>query len=461
MKQGKPRLGESRAGALLITKANAARRGFGRVPSQDPENAVVYVAMDLRIRNLEQLDARSVPLPHGTEIVTRVERIVGERRVPEGSVGRVTKVEGDALDVTIVGVGVVRYARAELSARRVGQVLYAQRRADAWDALRPCVVLDATVGSRAWGLADAASDEDLRGVFALPFTWTQGLVSPPEDLVSADGSATYWAAGKAIRQALRADPNTLEALFLPNAKAVDPIGEWLVAERDAFVSIEIYGTFGRYALGQLRRLEQGLRLAEHRGIVLEWLRDDPALTLDAVAERLARVSTRAMPSEADRAHQAKQYVKQLYRSLADQGLIAANEFAALVRFARERSADFELPRELRPKNAYNLLRLLVTATRWLREGTPTFEVDGALRDRLLAIKRGEVALGEVLAEAEAMAPELERARDESTLPRRPDVVRADALLRRVGEEIARRWASGVSGPFGRDAPAPPEVVWTE
>lgn len=417
--------------------------------------------MDLRLRNLEQLDARAVPLPHGTEIVTRVDRIVGERRVPQGSVGRVTKVDGDDLDVTIVGVGVVRYARGELSARRVGQVLFAQRRADAWDALRPCVVLDTTVGSRAWGLADADSDEDHRGVFALPFTWTQGLVAPPEDLVSADGSATYWAAGKAIRQALRADPNTLEMLFVPGAKPLDPIGEWLLAERDAFVSVEIYGTFGRYALGQLRRLEQGLRLAEHRAVVLEWLHDDPTLTLDAVAEKLAKLSTRAMPSEADRVHQAKQYVKQLYRSLADQGLLDANEFAALVRFAREKAADFDLPRELRPKNAYNLFRLLVTASRWLREGTPTFEVGGALRDRLLAIKRGDVALDDVLAEAEAMAPELERAKEDSKLPRRPDVVRADALLRRVGEEIARRWATRASGPLGKDAPTPPEVLWSE
>jgi hypothetical protein len=317
------------------------------------------------------------------------------------------------------------------------------------------------VGSQAWGLADADSDIDRRGVFALPFTWTQGLVSPPEDLVSADGSTTYWAAGKAIRQALRADPNTLEMLFLPNAEAFDPIGEWLLAERDAFVSVEIYGTFGRYAIGQLRRLEQGLRLAEHRAVVLAWLRADPELSLDAVAGKLARVSTRAMPSEADRVHQAKQYIKQLYRSLADQGLLDANEFGALVRFAKEKSADLDLPRELRPKNAYNLIRLLATATAWLRDGTPTFEVTGDLRARLFAIKKGEVTLDEVLAEAEAMVPDLERARDASRLPRRPDVGRADALLRKVGEEVARRWASGARGVFGENAPPTPEVTWNE
>jgi hypothetical protein len=417
--------------------------------------------MDLRLRNLVELDERAVPLPHGTEVVTRVDRIVGERRVPQGSVGRVTKVSGDGVELTMVGVGVVRYARVEVSPRRVGQVLFAHRRADAWEALRPCVVLEATVGSHAWGLADARSDEDLRGVFAHPLPWTLGLCAPPEDLVSADGSSTYWAAGKAIRQALRADPNTLEMLFLPGARPLDVVGEWLLAERDAFVSVEIYGTFGRYALGQLRRLEQGLRLAEHRAVILEWLRAEPTLSLDAVAEKLARVSTRAAPTAADGIHQAKQYVKQLYRSLADQGLLEANDFPSLVRFAQEKAPDLDLPRELRPKNAYNLVRLLATATRWLREGTPTFAVEGPLRERLLAIKKGAVPLDDVLSEAETMAPALEAARDASRLPRKPDVVRADAVLRRIGEELARRWATGASGPFGKDAPAAPEVAWSE
>jgi hypothetical protein len=403
------------------------------------------MTVDLRIRNLEKLDARAVTLPHGTEVVTRVERALGERRVPQGSIGRVAKVEGDAVDVMVVGIGVVRYARGELVPRRIGQALFAQRREDAWSALRPCVVLETTVGSHAWGLADEASDVDLRGVFALPLSWTQGLVAPPEDLVSADGSATYWASGKAIRQALRADPNTLEALFLPSVRAVDPIGEWILAERDAFVSVEIYGTFGRYAIGQLRRLEQGLRLADHRAKILEWLRDEPTLTLDEVGARVG----------------SKEYVKQLYRSMADQGLLEGSDFAALVRFAREKSADFDLPRELRPKNAYNLVRLLATATRWLREGTPTFVAEGELRERLLAIKRGEVSLADVLVQAEAMAPELEHARDASPLPKRPDVTRADELLRRIGEELARRWVTRAAGPLGAHAPAPPAVEWSE
>jgi hypothetical protein len=417
--------------------------------------------MDLRLKPLESLDARAVPLPHGTEVVTCVDRVLGQRRVPQGTVGRVTNLDGESCDVTIVGVGVVRYHRGELVPRRIGQARWATRRAEAWAALRSCVVLETTVGSRAWGLANESSDDDRRGVFALPFAWTQGLVAPPEDLVREDGSATYWATGKAIRQALRADPNTLEMLFVPGATALDPIGAWILEARDAFVSTEIYGTFGRYALGQLERLQQGLRLAEHRAVVLAWLRDDPTLDLDGVALRLSREAGRTNPTQADAIHQAKQYVKQLYRSLADQGLLPASEFAALKTFARESAHDFDLPRELRPKNAYNMLRLLATAARWLRDGTPTFTFDGAFRERLLAIKAGTVPLEAVLAEAEALAPELEQARDASPLPKRPDVARADALLRRIGTELARRSVEREPGPLGADAPSPPGVTWNE
>jgi hypothetical protein len=417
--------------------------------------------VDLRLRHLSQLDPLAVALPHGTEVVTRVDRLIGERRVPQGTVGRVVKIAGGVLDVAIVGVGTLRYERRELSPRRVGQVLWAQRRDTAWTALLPCVVLDAQVGSQAWGLADESSDDDRRGVFALPLGWTLGLVAPPEDLVREDGSATYWATGKAIRQALRADPNTLEMLFVPGAEARDPIGAWILEERDAFVSTELHGSFGRYALGQLRRLEQGQRLAEHRTTVLEWLRAEDPPALDEVASRLAALSPRAAPSVADGVHQAKQYVKQLYRSLFDQGLLEGADFASLVRFARQGAAELELPRELRPKNAYNLVRLVATATRWLREGEPTFTVTGALRDRLLAIKRGEVALDIILAEAEAMAADLDAARAASRLPARPDVGRADALMRRIGEELARRSVARGPGPFGADAPSPPDVVWSD
>ncbi|ABS28405.1 hypothetical protein Anae109_4227 [Anaeromyxobacter sp. Fw109-5] len=226
--------------------------------------------------------------------------------------------------------------------------------------------------------------------------------------------------------------------------------------RDAFVSADLFGSFGRHAVSQLGKLARSARLAEHRDLVLDWLREEPPPDLDAVAARLAQISPRPAPTKAAAILAAKEYVKQLYRSLHDLGVVEANDFASLVRYARDGGKQPEPARELRPKNAYNLLRLIHVATGWLRTGAPELEMQGAVRDRLLAVKRGEVGLDAMLTEAEALVPALEAARD-ATRPRRPDLDRADALFRRVAEEVARRWLERVPGPFGADAPPAPAV----
>ncbi len=423
--------------------------------------------MDARLRSpLERLggrdsgEGRALDLPHGTEVVTRVERVMGERRVARGAIGRVMKTHEDALDVAIVGVGTIRYGKDEVDARRVGQAAFARRRQLAWDALSPTIVVEAVVGSRAWGLAHAGSDEDRRGVFALPFAWTSGIVAPPEDLVSADGSSTYWSVGKCVLQALRADPNTLETLFVESVTARDPIGQMVIDARDAFVSKEIYGTFGRYAMAQLRRLEQSARLHAHRRDVIRWLAAEPTLSMDAAADRLADRSPQVWPTRREAVLQCKQWLKQLYRSLHDRGLLGACDWASLGAYATSGPGDdLEASRELSPKNAYNLLRLIDAATRWLAEGRPRLRVEGPLRERLLAIKGGDVSLAEVVGEAEAMLPALEAARDASPLPERPDVARADRLMRAVSEEVARRHLERRSGPWAAGVLDPPEAEW--
>lgn len=409
--------------------------------------------MALRLGGLADLDPAVVPLPAGTEVTTRVDRLVDGVLRPQGATGRVARLDGDRVDVTFVDGKHATYLRAEVTPRKLGVARYAQRRAVAWDALRPCVVVDTIVGSRAWGLADEGSDEDRRGVFVLPMAWTTGLVDPPLDLVSLDGSQMYWEIGKAIRQALRADPNTLEMLFA-DPQIADPMGEPLVAMRDRFLSLEIYGAFGRYALSQLDRLEHNQRLADHRAAVIEWLRDDPSLELDAAAERLADTARVEAPSRADAVGRARDYIKQLYRSMYDQGLIAANDWVSLRAVA---NTDLALPRDLRPKNAYNLIRLLDLAIRWLSGEPPTVRVSDAIRPTLIAIKRGEVPMTDVMELARELTPKLEAARQTSPLPRHADVVAAERVLRAAREEAARRHIAGSPDAWGTAAAAPPEA----
>ena len=428
--------------------------------------------MALRIGGLSDLDVLTVPLPAGTEITTRVDRDFDGMFRPQGVVGRVVTAapaaasgEGELIEVVFLDGKRGKYLRGELVPRKLGVVRYAQRREASWQALRPCVVLDARVGSRAWGLADEHSDEDHRGVFALPMAWTTGLVDPPLDLVSLDGSSTYWEIGKAIRQALRADPNTLEMLFA-DPVALDPIGQALIDCREAFLSREIYGSFGRYALSQLDRLEHNQRLADHRSLLLGWLAEDPSLSLDAAAVRLADSAAIAAPTAKDAMMRGRDYIKQLYRSMYDQGALPANEWSALVAYVARRAssmergeaaelADFSQPRDLRPKNAYNLIRLLDLAIRLLRGEPPSVRVSEGLRPTLLAIKKGQLPMSEVMQMARQLTPELEAARDKSPLPVTPDIARVERTLRHVRELAARRYLAAEPGPWGQDAPPPP------
>ncbi len=410
-----------------------------------------------RLGGLADLDPLTVPLPAGTEVITRVDRTVAGELRTQGAIGRVTTIDGDRVAVTFLDGHRAVYLRSEVLPRKLGVQRYAQRRAAAWESLRPCVVLDTLVGSRAWGVANAASDEDHRGVFVLPFAWTTGLAEPPLDLVSVDGSHAFWEVGKAVRQALRADPNTLEMLFA-EPTVVDPLGVGLVELRETFVSQEIYGSFGRYALSQLDRLEHNQRLAEHRTTVIDWLRDDPSLELDAAAVRLAASARIAAPTPADAVVRARDYIKQLYRSMHDQGQIAANDWASLRAAA---ATELQLPRDLRPKNAYNLIRLLDLAIRWLRGEPPTVRVSEGLRPTLLAIKGGEVPMADVMALARELTPRLETARTGSPLPRYADVARAERVLRGIRAEAARRAIEEVPGPWGADAPPPPEARYDD
>lgn len=403
--------------------------------------------------------ADTVQLPHGTDVVTRVARRTEVADIPAGIVGRVVGTRENDVDILIFGLGTVRYRRSDVTAFRSGQLRYALTREFAWNALRPNVVVEAIVGSRAWGLADEDSDTDLRGVFVLPFPWSARIGSAPDDLLSADGSAVYWEVAKVVSNGLRADPNTLELLFVPGVRALHPIGARLLEARDVFLSGRIHASFGQYALSQLKKLKRSLRLSEHREVVMGWLRAEPTLSLDVVSARLASTARIVAPTKRAAVLQAKEYLKQLYASLFDQGVLQAKSFEALVAHATTDASLPEMSRRLRPKNAYNLLRLLLTATGWLRAGHPEFEMRGAVREELLAIKRGEIGLDDVLARAETLSRDLDDARRATKLPERPDLARAQALLLEVREEAARRWLDRTDGPFGQEAAPVPVPEW--
>jgi predicted nucleotidyltransferase len=103
--------------------------------------------------------------------------------------------------------------------------------------------------------------------------------------------------------------------------------------------------------------------------------------------------------------------------------------------------DFRNRAQVRWKHVMHLIRLLLSGVVVLREGFVPLRVDG-YRDRLLAIRRGEVAWEDVEAWRLALHRELDEALAGTRLPEHPDYDRANALLIR-----ARRLAA--SPEYGR------------
>lgn len=79
------------------------------------------------------------------------------------------------------------------------------------------------------------------------------------------------------------------------------------------------------------------------------------------------------------------------------------------------------------KHVMHLVRLLISGIDVLREGEVKVDV-GAARERLLAIKRGEVPFAETDAWRKSLQVEFERAFQQTSLPERPDYARANAFL---------------------------------
>jgi predicted nucleotidyltransferase len=93
--------------------------------------------------------------------------------------------------------------------------------------------------------------------------------------------------------------------------------------------------------------------------------------------------------------------------------------------------------QIKWKHAMHLLRLLLTGAATLREGRVPVRVE-AHREKLLAVKRGEIAWPEVDAWRKELHRVFERALIETKLPERPDYEAANRFLIQARREIANQ-----------------------
>lgn len=142
-----------------------------------------------------------------------------------------------------------------------------ERIASVW----PNVVLAGYVGSIAHGTAgDVIDDIDVYGVFVGDDRHYYGLNQV--DTIHKVGVAehydfTLFEIGKYVRLLLKANPNVISLLWLPQNLYVvrESVGSALLAARQAFMTKLLYKSFGGYAHAQLQKMTRGSTESAYQG----------------------------------------------------------------------------------------------------------------------------------------------------------------------------------------------------
>jgi predicted nucleotidyltransferase len=221
-------------------------------------------------------------------------------------------------------------------------------------------ILSVVVGSRAFGLATAASDTDRRGVYVAPTEDFWRLTKPPTHVEGPLPEQFSWEAERFCVLALAANPNVLEVLHSPLTERSTPLGEELRDLSPAFLSRRAHQTYAGYAQSQ---------------------------------------------------------------------------------FAKAR-ARLERTGEPRWKHVVHLLRLMISGATLLETGAVMVDV-GPHRERLMAVRRGELTWDEVRTWHDRLAARLEAAVRNSPLPGEPDTARVEDWLVSVRrrKDVAHRVTS--------------------
>lgn len=121
------------------------------------------------------------------------------------------------------------------------------------------VIYRCVIGSRAYGLQDAESDTDRRGIYLPPANSHWSLFGVPEQIENDETQEVYWELQKFILLALKANPNVLECLYSPMVETVTPLAEELLAIKEAFLSKLVFQTYSGYVASQFKKMQSDIR----------------------------------------------------------------------------------------------------------------------------------------------------------------------------------------------------------
>jgi len=117
-------------------------------------------------------------------------------------------------------------------------------------------ILEAVVGSQAYGLSTPESDEDRMGIVVFTTSEMLSLRKPSETIVRHNPDIVYHEVEKFMRLAIKNNPSVLELLFLEKYDILTDEGRLLIKNRHDFLSKQICHSYGGYAIAQARKLNR-------------------------------------------------------------------------------------------------------------------------------------------------------------------------------------------------------------
>lgn len=114
------------------------------------------------------------------------------------------------------------------------------------------ILLEAIVGSRAYGTETPESDTDIRGVFVLPRRQFYGF-DPDEQVSDATHDVTYYELNRFTELLAKNNPNVIELLGVPEECVLKQHALFERFTPALFLSKRCRDTFAGYAMGQIRK----------------------------------------------------------------------------------------------------------------------------------------------------------------------------------------------------------------
>ena len=121
------------------------------------------------------------------------------------------------------------------------------------------VIYRCVIGSQAYGLADAESDVDRRGIYLPTADLHWSLYGVPEQLENHETQEAYWELQKFLVLGLKANPNVLECLYTPLVEKATPLAEELLGMKTVFLSRMVYQTYNGYVMSQFKKMQADIR----------------------------------------------------------------------------------------------------------------------------------------------------------------------------------------------------------